>query len=195
MEFINGVHYCLYVKRINKAKMAALSSHQHSKLPFLPTWWHIWSHGVASWSKDWLIRWNFIGRLGICVQRTVPNTHWFMIRFKRKGCFSKIVKKMVEEQSIQYSCGFSGSLFWSIILCCDGRFVDYKCNNTKHTLIWALYLLLSSITYLPQRCFFPFWCTFSAHLSIHCSIHEADHYFLSIPHNLYSACLHCISTY
>ncbi len=62
-----------------------------------------------------------------------------------KAAFSKKQKKMLEEQSIQYLCSILGNLFWSIILCCIGRFVNHKCNDTTHILIWAQYLLLNAI--------------------------------------------------
>ncbi len=110
-----------------------------------------------------------------------------------EGCIPQKAKKMLEEQSIQYLCSISGNLFWSNILCCHGRFVGYKCIHTTDTLVWAHYLLLSAIKYSPQWPFCPLGRTFSAHLLIHCSIHKADHYFLSIPHNLNSSYHHWCS--
>ncbi len=150
----------------------------------------------GSWQNMLIFPWMIIPKH--CAKRSnlEEAVERYSLSWLFEGCIPKKVKKMLEEQSIQYLCSISGNLFWSIILCCNGRFVDYKCNNTTNTLIWAQYLLLSTIKNICLNGLFcPLWRTFSAHLFIHCSIYKADHYFLSIPHNLYSACLPCVSTY
>jgi hypothetical protein len=84
-----------------------------------------------------------------CAKRSnIEGGGWKIWLFE--GCIPQNANKMLEEQSIQYLCSISGNLFRSIILCCNGRFVDYKCNHMTNTSIWAQYLLLSTIKYSPQ---------------------------------------------
>ncbi len=141
-------------------------------------------HGGTCWpSHGWLYQ-SLVQR-GVRQRKQLKDIHFHDCL---KVAFPKKANKMLEEQSIQYLCSISGNLFWSIILCCNGRFVNNKCRLNTHINLRTIFATERHKIF-TSTAFFVLCDVLFQHTSQFIAQSTKLIILLSILHNLYSACL------